>query len=192
MEHQGDKKSIINDNDKRSFLKIIREYSILVLICIISAVLLKTFVIERADVIGSSMRPTLHNRDVVLVEKLSCILDKYKTGEIVIFNSHDENNEIYIKRVIAGSGETVEIKNNKVYVNDKKLNEGYLSKDTVTGEGDFLANNQKYTVPKGYVFVMGDNRGNSLDSRIIGPVKIKDIEGHVILRVFPLKSLRTF
>lgn len=153
---------------------------------------LRTYVISAADVDGSSMLPTLNDKDKIFVEKLSLFSNHYSKGEIVIFDSKNEKNDIYVKRVIAVAGDTIEIKDGHVYLNGSKLSEPYLKSNTATTGGSFLGENQKITINKGFIFVLGDNRAISLDSRYIGPINVKDIKGHVVLRSFPFNNIKTF
>ncbi|SCN25305.1 Signal peptidase I S [Clostridium sp. N3C] len=172
--------------------KTIKEYAISIVICVVIALLLKTFVIARADVDGDSMYPTLHNNDVLFVNRLSKINKDYKRGDIIIFDSLDAKNDIYIKRIIAVAGDEVEIKDDKVYLNGEELQENYLAEGTITEPGIFMSDKEKFTVPEGYIFVMGDNRENSKDSRTFGSVSLEQVEGKVFVRLFPVKDFKTF
>lgn len=168
------------------------QYAISIFIALILGLLCKNFVLGRADVDGPSMLSTLHDKDVLFVEKISLYTNSITKGKIVIFDSHNERNEIFVKRVIATAGDTIELIDGKVFLNGNELKEPYLDSKTVTRQGNFLRDDIVYKVPAGCVFVMGDNRENSLDSRVIGPVKLKDVKGHVILRAYPFNSIRTF
>ena len=172
--------------------KTIKEYAISIVICVVIALLLKTFVIARADVDGDSMYPTLHNNDVLFVNRLSKINKDYKRGDIIIFDSLDAKNDIYIKRIIAVAGDEVEIKDDKVYLNGEELQENYLAEGTITEPGIFMSDKEKFTVPEGYIFVMGDNRSESDDSRNFGPVSLDQVQGKAFMRVFPLKDFKFF
>lgn len=180
------------DEDERlsSMGKTIKEYAFSIVACVIVAIFIRNYVIARADVDGESMYPTLRDNDVVFVEKISTLWDKYSRGSIVIFETHNAKNDIYIKRVIAVAGEEVEIRGGKVYVNGESLREEYLPEGTSTKPERFMMENRIFKVPEGYVFVMGDNRGNSVDSRSFGPVKLNDIKGRAILRFLPVKNMK--
>lgn len=169
-----------------------KEYAISIIVAIVIALTFRTYVFARADVDGQSMFSTLNNKDVLFVEKLSLLTHSIKKGEIIIFDSKNATNDIYVKRVIATEGDQIEVKNGKVYLNNKEINEPYLDKGVITNPGPFLSTNQLYTVEPGHIFVMGDNRGDSIDSRILGPIAVKDIKGHVILRAFPFNKMRFF
>lgn len=170
----------------------VKEYVISIVVALILALLCKNFVFARADVDGPSMLSTLHDKDVLFVEKISLYTHSVKKGQIIIFDSHNELNEIFVKRVIATAGDTVQVSNGKVFLNGTELKEPYLDPMTVTREGNFLKEDMVYKVPSGYIFAMGDNRENSLDSRSIGAIKVSDLKGHVVLRAYPFNSFRTF
>ena len=132
---------------------------------------------------GESMEPTLNNYDVVVTEKISLYQNHFTRGEIVIFDARPYEKELYIKRVIGLPGETIEIRDGLVYVNGKKLSETYLKADTYT------QNDMKLVVPEDKIFVLGDNREVSNDSRNLGPIEIKKVKGHAILRLFPFNKV---
>jgi len=170
----------------------IRDYIISIGIAIAIALLFRAYVFARANVDGPSMMSTLKDKDVIFVEKLSLYSKSIKRGEIVTFDSGNATHDTYVKRVIGVAGDNLEIKNGKVYRNGEKLNESYLDSSTFTQGGSFLGENKKYKVPEGYIFVMGDNRKVSLDSRYLGPISLKDLNGHVILRAYPFDTIKTF
>lgn len=177
---------------KVNLKKEIFQWSITLAGAVILSFSIRTYVFAKADVIGPSMMPTLNDKDNMYVEKLSGINDNYKKGQIVIFDSENSNHDLYVKRVIATAGDEVELSNGKVYVNDQEINEPYLSKNTVTTGKNFLQDNKKLKIEKGFVFLLGDNREVSYDSRYFGPVSVDRIKGHVILRVYPFNQIRTF
>ncbi|WP_243122171.1 signal peptidase I [Clostridium thermarum] len=180
-----------NEHKKdKSIESTIKEYAVSIVICVIMALIIRNFIIARADVDGQSMYPTLSNRDVVFVEKISTLWDKYSRGSIVIFQTHNARNDIYIKRVIAIAGDEIEVKGGKVYVNGEEAKEDYLPEGTFTEPERFLLENKKYKVPEGCIFVMGDNRSNSIDSRSFGPVKVEDVKGRAVMRFLPIKAMK--
>lgn len=170
----------------------IRDYIICIVVAILVASLFRTYVFARADVDGPSMMPTLKNKDVTYIEKLSLYSKSIKRGEIVTFDSGDPAHDTYVKRVIGVAGDELEIKDGKVYRNGQPIDESYLTPGTYTQGATFLGENKKYKVPKGYIFVMGDNRKVSYDSRYFGPVSLKALNGHVILRVYPFNKIKVF
>ncbi|MFD3156219.1 signal peptidase I [Haloimpatiens sp. FM7330] len=145
---------------------------------------IQTFVVGITKVEGVSMVPTLNNgknNDRVVVERISNYMHNYRRGEVIIFKPYDNEDDRYIKRIIGLPGDIVKILKGKVYVNDKELNEDYLDKNTETQP------EMKIKVDKDCVFVLGDNRMNSMDSREIGTIPMKKIKGHAIFRFNILK-----
>lgn len=187
---EGDKE--LNASKRKKVLKEIREWTVAVVFAAILATAIRTYAITRVDVDGTSMATTLENKDVMFQEKISLYFHDIKRGNIITFNSRDEKQRPYIKRVIGLAGDQIELKNGRVFLNGKELKEGYLPQGTETYGGDFLKDNTIYTVPEGHIFVMGDNRKVSYDSRFFGAVKLSDIEGHVFVRAYPLNEFKVF
>ncbi len=146
------------------------------------ALVIKTFLIQAFYIPSGSMEPTLEIGDRVLVNKLSYRVHDVNRGDLVVFERDEaEEGEIrdLIKRVIALPGETVEGRDGHVVVDGRRVDEPYLAEEILTD--DF----GPVTVPAGHVFVMGDNRGNSSDSRVIGTIEIDTIVGRAIARIWP-------
>lgn len=159
---------------------------------LVISVFIRNNVFARADVQYTSMMNTLKEKDVLFVEKICTFTHKYKRGEIIIFDTHDANNDTFVKRVIAVAGDTIELKDGNVYLNGKLLKEDYIKPGSRTTGEAFLKDGEEYKVPEGCLFAMGDNREDSLDCRGIGPVKYKDIKGHVVLRAYPFNTVKIF
>ena len=157
--------------------------------CIVTAlvfcVLLFVFVVRMVDVVGTSMVPTLQNSDKMIV---SNILYTPRQGDIIVFKKVQFKDEALVKRVIATAGQTVDIDFNRgiVYVDGAALDEPYIAELTAY-QSDF---NGPKTVPKGCIFVMGDNRNASTDSRDsrIGMVDTRLVIGKVYAIVFPFNN----
>lgn len=181
-----------DSENKSSLLKQIRDYGISILIAIAVALLCNAFVFARADVDGESMLPTLHDKDVVFVEKITNLTKHFKRGQIIIFDRNNAEKDILVKRIIGIEGDQIQIKEGKIYLNGEALKEDYLADGTFTAPSQFLANNKTYTVEKNHVFVLGDNRENSVDSRILGTINVNDIKGHTVIRLYPFNSIRLF
>lgn len=153
---------------------------------------------------GSSMEPNLHNREMLVVNRrayshvdLNAVLNvipgvhrvgnwewypfhPVARGDIVIFNPPGEHAEPYIKRIIGLPGDHLSIHDGSVYINGQQLQEPYLQADTV-----WRGSSQDYVVPPGYVFVLGDNRNNSSDSRVFGAVPTSSIIGRAWVAYWP-------
>lgn len=160
----------------------IKEWVQSALIAIILAFIIKMFLFDFVLVQGSSMFPTLEEGDRLIVNKIGYTIGEPAYGDIVIL-SYSDNIE-YVKRVIAMSGDTIEIKDMVVYLNGESLDENYIN---FKPYDDFKA----VTVPEGSYFVMGDNRANSSDSRFsaLGFVDEKDIDGKVVFRLWPFDAI---
>lgn len=148
-------------------------------------VMVYLFIMSPQEVNGESMEPNFHNGEYILTNKVTYKFRTPVRGDVVIFKSWKNKDVDYIKRVIALAGETVSLRNNSIYVNDQKLDESYLAPDVAIFGGSFLGEGQTVTVPDGMIFVLGDNRPHSSDSREFGPVAKEDIIGVVILRYWP-------
>lgn len=160
----------------------IREWLESALIAIVLALFIKTFLLEFVLVEGNSMYPTLHNNDRLIVTKVQYYFSKPQFNDIIILNY--DNNIEFVKRVIGMPGDTVEIKDSVVYINNEPLKEPYINSEPYL---DF----DKVVVPEGSYFVLGDNRNNSRDSRFndVGYIDEDDIIGKVVYRIFPLKTI---
>lgn len=148
------------------------------------ALLIQTFLFQAFLIPSGSMQPTLHIGDRVLVNKLSYRSGGPSRGDLIVFTrppaSPESDINDLIKRVVGLPGETVEAVDGAVLVDGEPLDESYLPEGTPTD------NLPPTPVPDGMVFVMGDNRTESLDSRIFGPIDIDTIEGRAFLRIWPL------
>jgi len=134
--------------------------------------------IQSAIVIGSSMEPNFETGQRLIVNKIIYKFDEVERGDVVIFHPLYDTDVDYIKRVIGLPGETVEIKNELVYINGEPLSEPYISNPP-----NYIM--KKIEVPQGYYFVLGDNRSNSDDSHIWGPLPEDNIIGKVWLSIWP-------
>lgn len=169
-------------NEKKSFGNELLEWLESIAISIFIVILVFTFVFRIVIVDGSSMVPTLEDGQRLVISHL---FYTPKQGDIVVVNSKGLNKTI-IKRVIATEGQTVDINFDKhtVTVDGKTLDEPYINEPTARNDG---GNNYPLVVPKNTIFVMGDNRNNSTDSRnsLVGFIPIDDVLGKAVFRIYP-------
>ncbi|MCQ2547641.1 MAG: signal peptidase I [Clostridia bacterium] len=193
----GIKEKIENMSPKTK--KEIKSWAVDIAIAVVLALLVLAF-IKPTSVNGPSMEPTFEDGDYLFISRQSYGLfgGVPERGDVVIAKSHlsdvetNSTNINIIKRVIGVPGDTVALKEGYVYVNGEKLEEAYLG-DQGQSYGEF-ADNQTYKVPENCVFLMGDNRIVSEDSRFedVGYVPYDNIIGRVILRVFPFNKMATY
>ncbi len=163
-------------------IKEIFSWGLTIILAIILALVIRTFIFEPVMVKQTSMYPTLNDSDKVIASKISYIVSDPKFQDIAVVKI-DENND-YVKRVIGLPGDTVEIKNSKVYVNGTQIYEPYISEDLVYDDYPLT------TVPEGKYFVLGDNRPNSKDSRSpeVGFISRENFKSKIVFRILPLSS----
>ncbi len=149
---------------------------------ILAIILLRTFIITPVRVNGTSMNETLEDGEIMILNKIDYTFNEINRYDIVVVKTEDSK---IIKRVIGLPGETLKYENNTLYINGKETEEPYLTEETE----DFNITELGYDkIPQDCYFVMGDNRNNSSDSRIIGCVKKENIEGSASLVIYPFKE----
>jgi signal peptidase I len=194
------------EKDRRSH-RFIGSTPFLVLVALAVAILVKTFLIQAFYIPSESMEPTLEIGDRVFVNKLAYDIGDFGRGDVIVFaNPHPEQlpergavsaflhwlgegigfaqpaDEDFIKRVIGLPGETIEIRDNVVYIDGEPLDEPYLTDAARQSNGDF----PETRIPAGHLFMMGDNRGNSADSRYgLGLVPVDKVIGRAFIVIWP-------
>lgn len=148
---------------------------------LIATMALRAYVFQNTRVDGDSMYPNFFTNEQVFVEKLSYLVKEPQRGEVIICRYSDFGKAV-IKRVIGLPGETVEIRDGKTYINGQLLDESAYWNDYIYGDMEAV------TVPEDSVFVMGDNRNVSLDSRMEGPVPYYRIIGRAVFVIWPFES----
>lgn len=179
-------------------LKAIVNWGTSIIIAFLIAGCINVFIFQTCKVEGHSMDPTLYDQELLLVSKListfsyepeyndiviidsltkkkKSFKDKLLNSSLIAYFTGDTNEHIYVKRVIGKSGDTIEFKNGHLYRNDKKIQESYIKEPM----NPFIEN--KWIVPYNHIFVLGDNRNYSEDSRAIGFIPIDNILGTKIL-----------
>jgi len=173
----------------RSALRQALEWGAVIIGALIAALLIKTFLFQAFFIPTGSMEQTLQVGDRVLVNKISYDYGDLSRGDVVVFHRPpaaprtDSGVEEFIKRVIGLPGDTIEAIDGQVFLNGVAIEEPYVD------HGDVTTNLPRTEVPEGHMFVMGDNRNNSTDSRIFGPVEQELLVGKAFLVVWPPKSI---
>ena len=187
MSETGDEPISAGPRPGRRAARSAAEWVLVVVGAVVAALLVKTFLFQAFRIPSESMVPTLLVGDRVLVNKLSYRLHEVHRGDVVVFSRPDQledpsgtEPEDLIKRVVAVAGDTVVARDGVLYVNNQPLVEPYVQEGTGTFRLD-----EAVTVPEGQVFVMGDNRENSQDSRYFGPIPTESIIGRAFVRMFP-------
>ncbi|MCR5743724.1 MAG: signal peptidase I [Lachnospiraceae bacterium] len=183
-----------SDNPKKEEFNIWREilsYVKILIVAFIAAYLITHFLIINCVVPTGSMLDTIQLKDRIIGSRLSYIFSEPERGDIVIFYypGDEKHKTIYIKRLVGLPGDTIEVRDNKIYLNGSEtpLDEPYLS-DTYLSGGSF-ANYGPYTIPEGEYFMMGDHRNGSSDSRNWGTVSREDIMGKALFIYFPFDDI---
>jgi len=171
-----------------SSVRNVLEWAAIIVGALAVALLVKTFLVQAFFIPSLSMYPTLDQGDRVLVNKLSYQLHDVHRGDLVVFDrpggeAGGDGIKDLIKRVVGLSGETIEARDGRVYIDGQVLDEPYLV------EGMRTENLPRQVIPAGRVFVMGDNRGDSADSRVFGAIDEDTIVGRAFVRVWPLTEL---
>jgi signal peptidase I len=164
------------------------EWGAVIVGALVVALVVKTFLFQAFYIPSASMEPTLKKGDRVLVNKLSYDLHDIHRGDIVVFELPKDKIgpdgiKDLIKRAIGLPGDVIETRDGVVYINGEKLDEPWLPKGVTTDKPPI----PKQTVPEGTIFVLGDNRDNSADSRYAnrGPIPIDTVVGRAFLQVWP-------
>jgi len=169
------------------YLRLIWEVSKVVIISLAIIIPVRYFLIQPFYVKGASMEPNFHNLEYLIIDEITYRFDDPQRGDVVVLRNPDLQSQFFIKRVIGLPGETIEIKDRSVYINDEKLDESQYLDVSVETFGK-----QKVQLGDDQYFVMGDNRNESKDSRVIGPIEPDSIIGRTWLRAWPLNRLDHF
>ena len=185
--------SVVEEEGKPKRSKsVVREYIEAIGIALIAALFIRTFIVQAFKIPSGSMLPTLQIGDHILVNKLAYgirmpFLERYavrfgnpRGGDVVVFVYPVDRSKDFIKRVIGVEGDRVEIRNKKVFINGKPIEDPYASFRDANGGSTGVHLRDHYgprSVPKDHIFVMGDNRDRSYDSRFWGFVNLKDVKG---------------
>lgn len=176
----------LDASESSSILTAIREWVVVLVGAVVLALIVRTFVLQAFSIPSESMETTLLVGDHVVVDKLSYRFGDVDRFDVVVFDKPPgltSNYDELIKRVIGLPGDTVEGRDGTVWINGVSIEEPYLDPGVV------IANFPAEVVPEGQVFLMGDNRSRSSDSRVFGPVDVDTIVGQARIRYWPLSRL---
>lgn len=157
-----------------------------VAVALVLAFLIRTFVVQTFYVSGVSMENTLQNQERLLVNRLSLRFETLHYGDIVVFQPPMPGQGDYIKRVVATGGQTVSMVAGQVYVNGRKMPQPFLHRSGVSTQDNYSM--APLRVPQGDIFVLGDHRDDSTDSRIFGPVSVRAVQGVAFFIIWPLSD----
>ena len=194
--------------NEKPIQKEIGSWIIVIVVALVLSLFIDSTIIAKAEVEQSSMENTLFEGQQLIVNKLSYTFDEPKRGDIIIFLENEEKGNIIdnfirsvknrfsssdeiaaeqerlVKRVIGVAGDEIDIQNGYVYINGERLEESYVNGITLPGNLKL-----PITVGEGELFVIGDNREVSRDSRDFGPIDVKQVEGKAVFRVYPFNQI---
>ena len=146
----------------------------------------RPFVVEAYRIPSESMVPTLQVGDRILANKFIYRFTEPEKRDIVVFDSVEGDDQTLIKRVVGVAGDEIQVRDGVLYVNGEAQEEPYLNDDP-----PFTGSYGPTVVPEGHIWVMGDNRGNSADSRVFGPLPLENLEGQAFMRFWPVSKIGT-
>ena len=174
---------------KNSPLRLVIEILLIVIVAIGLATLFTRIVMPPYELPSGSMEQTIEAGDRGFSEKVSYMFGDPVQGDIITFEDPADSERVLIKRVIATGGQTVDLRDGVVYVDGVPLDEPYTQGKPSNDLNSGIT--YPYTVPEGHVWVMGDNRANSADSRAFGAIPLESVTGHAGLRYWPLDRIGT-
>ena len=170
----------------------IKEWTSSILVALVLTLIIRTYVIQAFKIPSGSMRPTLMEGDKLFVNKYIYRFKKPERGDIIVFKYPVDPKKDFIKRLVGFGGESVEIRDGKIYVEGKALEDPTsFGKFYYYNHDPYGAPNEKTLIPEGAYFVLGDNSANSTDSRFWGFVPQKNVLGKAIFRWWPPKRIGT-
>lgn len=190
----------VSEDKRRAGLRQIREWVFVIVVAVVIATLLRTFVVQQFYIAGPSMETTLYGNDRVLVNKLAYRFGEPSRGDVIVFDRVTTNGDTVqhddlIKRVIGLPGERLEVRDCVVFVDGVAIDEPWLSADMTDTTYDpgtrcGTANVEPVTLGDGEVFLIGDNRPMSFDSRMFGPIDVDLIVGRALVVIWPPRDMQ--
>lgn len=171
----------------KNFFKELLSYLLIIVLTVAGTKLLTNYVVQPLEVDGESMYNTLTDEEKLWLLRLADI----ERFDVVVFPSPTNPEELYVKRVIGLPGDTVAVEGDQLILNGQAMDEPYLDDMVANYDGDFTRDFElEVPVPEGQVFVLGDNRRNSLDGRSFGFIDLEDVEGEADGVFWPLDNMR--
>lgn len=190
----------VSEDKRRAGLRQIREWVFVIVVAVVIATLLRTFVVQQFYIAGPSMETTLYGNDRVLVNKLAYRFGEPSRGDVIVFDRVTTNGDTVqhddlIKRVIGLPGERLEVRDCVVFVDGVAIDEPWLSADMTDTTYDpgtrcGTANVEPVTLGDSEVFLIGDNRPMSFDSRMFGPIDVDLIVGRALVVIWPPRDMQ--
>lgn len=169
---------------------VIIEYAKSLLIAVVLALIIRTFIVQAFKIPSGSMRPTLMEGDRILVNRFIYRFKKPERGDVIVFKYPQDMKKDFIKRLIASGGEDVEIASGNILINGEIMTEPAIFKERhYYNRGSYAGQGQTVNVPEGYFYVLGDNSGSSRDSRYWGFVPQKNLRGKAFAIYWPLRRI---
>jgi signal peptidase I len=178
-------KSTIITQKRGTDMKQLWDWAKVIIFAVGLAFVIRTFIFAPIVVDGQSMEPNLHNGDRMIISKINYTIGEPERFDIIVFKATPEKD--FIKRIIGLPGDKIEYKDSTLYVNGEKVEEAYLTDEFKEMTGEFTIE-----VPEERYYVLGDNRGNSEDSRIIGPIPGDRIIGEAKILFWPIKQFHIY
>ncbi|MDR2672660.1 MAG: signal peptidase I [Coriobacteriales bacterium] len=177
---------------RHSMLRALVEFALALVIALALTWVVKTFFVEPFEVPSGSMETTIMTGDKLLADKYTINFDAVKKGDIIVFADKVQPGRILVKRVIAVGGQTVDLINGRVYVDDNPLLEPYINDSQTLPLAQHFDNmpiDYPFTVPEGHLWVMGDNREHSADSRYFGSIPADTVYGRAFMVFWPIEHI---
>ena len=170
--------------------QIVKETIETVVIAFILAMVIRTFVVQAFKIPSGSMRPTLEVGDRILVSKFIYRFNEPRRGDVIVFRSTEDAKKDFIKRLAGKGGETIEIRDGKIYINDNPADSSELNSKYYYNRDRYGAEGQKVYIPENNYYALGDNSASSRDSRYWGFVPKKNLLGKAFLIYWPVNRIR--